>query len=733
MSSENQLSTPVEECRLTQVTAGNGASQADTEALHRTLRALRVSSAGKRAVIRTEDERHLYQDFCAAITGEAGYPLAWIGFREMDTAKSVSVVAHSGSGTQYLNSIQVSWGEGPLGSGPVGLCIRTGQTTVISDARRDWRFDPWREQAARSGYGSVAALPLWREAELIGALAIYASEPDAFCAAEICLLEELAADLSCGLTARASRAARARAEAAVLTAAEEFRAVFDSTNDAMFIVDFDRRFLEVNQTACRSLGYSRDELVSMKIEDVDSPEFAALLPERIARIREHGEACFETAHVRKDGSHVPVELNARAILYHQRPAQLAVARDISERKKSEAELIARTAEMTRLKAEAEKANHAKSEFLANVSHEMRTPMNGILGFADLLSQTGLNAEQREYTDAVCSSGEHLLALINDLLDFSRIEAGRLEFQNVRFAVRECVESAVSPLKPVAAAKGLAVGVEISDALPLWVEGDPSRIRQVLMNLVGNAVKFTEFGRVAVSVLANGEGTLRFAVSDTGIGIAEAHRATIFEPFRQGDGSITRRFGGTGLGLTISSMLVAMMKGRIWFETQEGVGSTFFFEIPLKSAPGVTEECGPDCEPARSARPGMSIIVAEDNPVNQRLIRRLLEKRGHAVTMCDTGSGALKAWRAGQFDLMLMDIQMPGLDGIEATRRIRSEEALTGAHVPIVALTASAMVGDRARCLEAGFDSYLTKPVQIGDLDHVLAEYGAREERVRVFR
>jgi PAS domain S-box-containing protein len=730
MSAGNQPSTPGEDSRVTKASPdGEVESQVGDEAFRGTIRALRVSSAGKKAVIRTEDETRLYQVFCAAITGEGGYPLAWIGLREMDSDRSVRVVARSGSGAQYLNSIQVRWREGPLGNGPVGLCIRTGQTTVINDAARDQRFDPWRERAARAGFGSVAALPLWREGELIGALAIYAHEPDAFCTAEIRLLEELATDLSCGLTARAARTARAKAEAAVLTAAAEFRTVFDSTNDAIFIADLDRRFLEVNQAACRSLGYSRDELVGMKIDDIDSPESAALLPERIARIREHGEACFESTQVRKDGSRVPVELNNRAILYHQKPALLGVARDISDRKKFEADLIARTAEMARLKAEAEKANRTKSEFLANVSHEIRTPMNGILGFAELLSQTKLDAEQREYQDAVCSSAEHLLILINDLLDFSRMEAGRLEIQNHWFSIRECVESAVSPLKPAAKVKGLALSVHISDAIPEWVEGDASRIRQVLVNLVGNAVKFTESGSVAVSLLAAAEGSLRFAVSDTGIGIAEAHRATIFEPFRQGDGSITRRFGGTGLGLTISRMLVVRMKGRIWFETQEGVGSTFFFEIPLQSAPSrLAEDRGPCPEQTPPAKSGMSMLVAEDNPVNQRLIRRLLEKRGHAVTMCDTGRAVLNAWRGSRFDLILMDIQMPDLDGLEATRRIRSGEALTGAHVPIIAMTARAMAGDRARCLEAGFDSYLTKPIQFRDLDHVLAEYATRQER-----
>jgi len=704
----------------------------------RAIRALRVLLAGKKAVIRTQDETHLYRDICEAITDEGGYPLAWIALPEWDARKSVRIVASSGLGAEYLDSLEVTWDQGPLGDGPVGTCLRSGRTTVINNAENDSRFQPWRERAARFGYRSIAALPLRCEGKLSGALTIYACEPEAFDSEEIGLLEELAGDLSSGLELWMVRQSQERAEVAVRQAATEFRTVIDSTNDAIFIADFTGRLLEVNQAACRSLGYSRDELVSMTIQDIDTPETAALLPGRLETIRERGEACFESVQLRRDGTPVAIELNVRAISYRQTQAVLGVARDIGERKKSEAELRARTAEMARLKGEAEDANRAKSEFLANMSHEIRTPLNGILGFTNLLSGGELNAEQREYNDAVRSSADHLLSLINDLLDFSRIEAGRLELDSARFSVRQCIDDAVSPVKPLAEAKGLEIRVEVSGSVPQWAQGDSHRIRQVLLNLLGNAVKFTEQGHIAVRVWVGQTGreacptdgglALQFAVSDTGIGIPEDQRAMIFEPFRQADGSITRRFGGTGLGLSISSRLVALMKGRIWLETREGAGSTFSFNIPFipAAAPATSEGAESPNGHLRSARPGLSILVAEDNKVNQRLICRLLEMRGHRVIVCDTGAEVLNAWHHHRFDLMLMDLQMPEMDGLEATRRVREEESATGSHIPVVAMTACAMVGDREKCIQAGFDGYLTKPIDVQELEQVLAEYAPQD-------
>ena len=400
-----------------------------------------------------------------------------------------------------------------------------------------------------------------------------------------------------------------------------------------------------------------------------------------------------------------------------------------------------------LKHAAEQASRAKSEFLANMSHEIRTPLNGILGFAGLMAESELTGLQREHNEAVRSSAENLLVVINDILDFSRVEAGRLELESLDFSVRKCVEAALGSVQSLAAEKGLATSIQIDNEVPEWVRGDPYRLRQVLLNLLGNAVKFTAAGGIAVRVFlapeqdAAAAGSnhaqvprqIQIAVSDTGIGIPEPQREVIFQPFRQADGTVTRRFGGTGLGLAISRKLVAMMGGRMWLESAEGQGSTFFITAPIPpgQAPAGGEQpaiapCGQS--PAeQSLRRPLSILVAEDNAVNQRLIRTLLEKRGHRVTVVGTGAAALAAWRQDGFDCILMDIQMPEMDGYEATRLIRARESGNGAHIPIIALTAHAMKGDREKCQQAGMDSYISKPIQTAALDDALASLPARPD------
>jgi signal transduction histidine kinase/ActR/RegA family two-component response regulator len=400
-----------------------------------------------------------------------------------------------------------------------------------------------------------------------------------------------------------------------------------------------------------------------------------------------------------------------------------------------------------LKQAAEEANRAKSEFLANMSHEIRTPLNGILGFADLMAESELTGPQRQHNEAVRASAENLLGVINNILDFSRVEAGRIELESVDFSIRKCVKAAVVSVEPLLAEKGLATSIQIDYDVPDWVRGDPHRLRQVLLNLLGNAVKFTLAGgiRVRVSlapkqgaVAAGSNGTsgarqIQFAVSDTGIGVPESERELIFQPFRQADGSVTRRFGGTGLGLAISRKLVTFMGGKIWLESAEGQGSTVFFTASLP--PGKTPAKDANLGVAASGRSlaehrqreSLSILVAEDNVVNQLLMRSLLEKRGHRVTMVGNGAAALAAWQQDHFDCILMDIQMPEMDGYEATRRIRAEESGNGAHTPIIALTAYAMKGDREKCLQAGLDSYISKPIQTAALDAALADVPARLE------
>jgi signal transduction histidine kinase/CheY-like chemotaxis protein len=377
-----------------------------------------------------------------------------------------------------------------------------------------------------------------------------------------------------------------------------------------------------------------------------------------------------------------------------------------------------------LKTAAESANRAKSEFLAHMSHEVRTPLNGISGMTALLLDSPLSEEQRSYLGMVQQSADTLLTIINDILDLAKIEAGKLSLDSSRFLLRETVQRAVDLPALAARRKGLEFECRVAADAPLTLEGDPVRLRQVLLNQVGNALKFTSGGFIRVEVkVESREATrvqLQFSVSDSGIGIPPEKTATIFAPFEQADCSISRSFGGTGLGLTISTRLAGLMGGRIWAESVTGAGSTFHFTATFKMAAAASVPEAPVEAPGAENR-SLRILVAEDNPVNRKLACKILEKRGHLVASAQNGREALEAVQASDFDLVLMDVQMPEMDGIEATRRIRSWEQPARRRTMIAAMTAHAMAEDRERCLAAGMDSYVTKPLQIAQLAKVLRE------------
>ena len=489
-----------------------------------------------------------------------------------------------------------------------------------------------------------------------------------------------------------------------------FSTIFRMSPDLISITEkATGRFIEVNDAFERMMGYSSSEAVgrtSLELGAWASADDREMMQEEMKGSNRLTN--YQTKFRRKNGEIFTALVSLEVAVINGIKCFILTARDITDREETDRKL-------REAKEAAEAANQTKSQFLANMSHEIRTPMNGVLGMAQLLEMTNLTDEQKEFVDAIIFSGRNLLSLINDILDLSKIEAGKLELEQANFSLRSCISEAINSAS-IASGKQLAVHIVIPDDVPDSLVGDTLRLRQVLLNLLGNAMKFTNKGSVAVEaevVERRDDGViLDVAVKDTGVGISPDALERIFAPFMQADGSITRRYGGTGLGLTICNRLVGIMGGSIHVESREGKGSIFtirlFFPV-TKDAPGVSS---PSARIPAWDGPSLHILLVEDNMINSRLGAMLLERMGHKVTTAENGRYAIDALQKEEFDLVLMDIQMPKMGGEDALVALRGLEGNPNQDLPVIALTANAYMDDRRKYLEMGFNGYISKPLDV---------------------
>lgn len=503
----------------------------------------------------------------------------------------------------------------------------------------------------------------------------------------------------------------------------QFRALINESHDAIYLIDPDTgRYLDCNLAGFSSLGYTQSELLNLTVKDVAShiPDQTAWR-QRVMVVIASGGLVFETNYRRKDGTEFPVEVSVRMHTEGSSSVMIAVARDVTIRKNTELAL-------RQAKKEAEIANQAKSNFLAMITHELRTPLNGVVGLANLIGLTPLNDTQRKYMDLIIASGRNLLTIINDTLDFSKIESGNMEVEMAAFNLHQTLDECIDIVQPTADHKNLRILRGYSEKhLPKMLISDANRLRQILLNLLSNAVKFTQRGEVELKVTrarANEDWVqLEFSVRDTGMGIPAEDQQKLFKPFTQADQTISRRFGGTGLGLSISARLVELLGGQLGMESIPGKGSRFHFTIQCdfterRKSDRPSDVAAPDLvDQSFSQNFPLRILVAEDNEINQIVIAESLHQLGYLSKYVNNGRAALEAVKDDEFDLIFMDMQMPELDGLAATRWIR--ENLPEKNIRIVALTANAGSQDKSDCISAGMNGFLSKPFMLKELQDTL--------------
>jgi PAS domain S-box-containing protein len=620
------------------------------------------------------------------------------------------------------------------GVGSCGTAAFRGDRVIVEDIQQDALWAPYQELARLADVQSCWSQPFKsRTGQVLGTFAIYHRQPSIPSAEEISLIEDYASLAKIAVE-------RARTEEALRQSDERYRLIADNSSDVIWLMELPgKTFTYISPSIEKLRGWTPEEVMRQPIEAVMTAESMAkanaALNASLANIARGDPAGrFSTIEVDqpcKDGRIITTEIVTTILLDAQgKPEKiLGITRDISERKRADLELEKyrlhlenmveeRTIDLLVAKDSAESANRAKSTFLANMSHELRTPMNAIMGMTELALRRSGDNKQQEQLRKVVGASRHLLAIINDILDISKIEAGRLELEESGFRLGSVIENLRSMVGENARKKGLLLLVDLSPELAdMPLRGDPLRLGQILINLTGNAIKFTEHGKIVIrarEVGSDKDGLLvRLEIEDSGIGIAPEDQQRLFTAFEQADGSTTRRYGGTGLGLAISKRLVGLMQGEIGVNSLPGLGSTFWFTARLARLDRLDSEilplAGEDSESRlRAQHAGARILLVEDEPINQEVSRELLEFAGLQVDLATDGQLAIEQARRHHYDLILMDMQMPVMNGVDASRVIRTLPDFQ--KVPIIALTANAFDEDRLRCLAAGMNDHVGKPV-----------------------
>ncbi|MDE2598841.1 MAG: PAS domain S-box protein [Rhodocyclaceae bacterium] len=680
-------------------------------------------------IMRCESRDELLKQVCEDAVIYGGIQMAWVGLVEEDGR--VIPVASAGEGLSYLDGLQAtSDAYSPYGQGPTGTAVRENHPVWCNNFLQKESTGPWHSRMEERKWQASAALPLQCNNRVVGAFSLYSRDADTFDDAIESLLQEMAVNISFALERfeREAEIAQQKKQMARL-----LQAVEQSTNTVV-ITNLEARIEYANPSFERTTGYTLDEVRNRNPRVLQSGKTPRATYEDMWAHLSRGESWKgEFINRRKDGSeltefvHISPVREADGTITHY----LAIKQDITDVKSAqealaklnselEAKVLQRTQELELARQEAEHANLAKSEFLANMSHEIRTPMNAIVGHIQLLRRSALNREQHDQLKKMEGAGAHLLSLINDILDLSKIEAGHLELEQTDFDLIALLDNVYTMMTATAGKKGLALQTQ-ADGVPRSLRGDPTRLRQALINYVSNAVKFTHQGSVTIAVElleeSNDDLYLRFKVSDTGIGIPQEKLTRLFRAFEQADASTTRQYGGTGLGLSITRHFARLMGGEVGCTSNEGEGSTFWFTAHLKHGhsqePPAVAHPPQDIESALARHAGARILLADDVEINREVIQLLLEPTGLIIDSAENGAQAVALAAMSEYRLVLMDIQMPIMDGFNATQeihRLPGRESL-----PVIALTANVFVEDRRRCIEAGMVDFIPKPVSQDEL------------------